>query len=280
MNLPQTINAEIRDAIDILAKNLQCASDAAATHEIVLVTGWSQDAATINAIGVYLVGLLTSSIATTLQVRSSIESTDEDRLEILENVKDLSARNKVDERNPWIAEGLWHLCLFLSKRVRSIHPTGAVLALEQPHIGAKDHGFDVVALYETKNGDVGVSVVECKAYENDPNGAINSAVEFFRAFDQGKYHPRMRQVVAQMRDLLPKAKQPMVSRSLWKKHRCYVPNPHYDAKHAMDWTNHRRSFKNLSFPVVVMPHAVPKFDKFFDNVMKAMLKFAKELQSV
>jgi len=224
----------------------------------------------------------------TLAVRASVEDTDDDRLELLRNVEaitgtaanQLSDEKKQDERNPWIAEGMWHLCLFLSSRNQAFHSTGTVIALDRPHIGAKDHGFDVVALYETAQADFGVSLVECKAYEKDPGKAINVAVEFFRAFDGGKHDARIRQVVSYFRELLHAQKQQRISPSLWKTARLYLPNPHYDAASAVDWLTKRPSFKSLKFPVIVMPHAVPSFRTYFDRVAMAMLAFGGTLKNV
>jgi len=288
MTLPAAIETSVNAAIDLLTSKIQCSTEIAKTHQVVFVTGWASDDDTINAIGVYLVGLLASTIATTLTVRASVEDTVRDRLELLVNVTaitgtptaPLSNDKKQDERNPWIAEGLWHLCFLLSSRKGEFHPMGQIIALDQPHIGAKDHGFDVVALYETSSAEFGVSVVECKAYENDANKAISNAVSFFRAFDSGEHDTRIRQVVAQMRDLLPEAKQRAISPSLWKRRRSYVPNPHYDAKNVIDWDNTRSSFSRLGSPVIVMPHAVQDFSSFFDQVGVAMMRFALSVQNV
>lgn len=288
MTLPLTIETSVNAAVNLLIGKLQCSTTTAKTHQVVFVEGWAGDADTIKAIGIYLVGLLASTISTTLAVRASIENTDMDKLELLKNVtaitgtsaSPLSESKRQDERNPWIAEGLWHLCLFISSRRTEVHPMGQVIALDQPHIGAKDHGFDVIALYETKAGEFGMSIVECKAYEKDVNGAIGSAVTFFRAFDNGEHDTRIRQVVAQMRDLLPGPKQKSISPSLWKSIRSYVPNPHYDAQWVTDWNNARPSFGSLGFPVIVMPHAVPDFTKFFDQVGDAMMDFVLSVSRV
>jgi hypothetical protein len=157
-----------------------------------------------------------------------------------------------------------------------MHPHGPIVALDLPHIAAKDHGFDVVGIYRRSTA-YGVSFVESKAYENDPNGAINDAVAFYQEIESGKYDARARQVVASMRDSLAADEQGAISASLWKDERVYLPNPHYDASTAMDWTNTRPSFKGLAVPtdrIVIMPHAIQQFPKFFDDVADAMLTHA------
>ena len=128
-----------------------------------------------------------------------------------------------------------------------------------------------------------MSFVESKAYENNPNGAVNDAVGFYRALENGDHDVRARQTVATLRAALPVADQNAVSPSLWKDVRAYLPNPHYDAATAIDWTNTRPSFaelKNDRNRIVVMPNSVPKFTKFFDEVGDAMLSLAEKLQNV
>ncbi|WP_404369961.1 DEAD/DEAH box helicase [Corallococcus coralloides] len=56
--LPDTLTFAIQAGIDLLGKRLRCSSQQAPTHRIVLIEGWGDDAATIDAIAAYFVGLL------------------------------------------------------------------------------------------------------------------------------------------------------------------------------------------------------------------------------
>jgi hypothetical protein len=288
--LPEQLDAALTEALELLTRKLRCTSQTAKSHHVLVVEGWQDAPEVISAVATYLVGLLASAISRTLAVRASLDNTTRDRLELLRNVEaiagtpstPLTITQKQDERNPWIAEGIWHLCLFLSSRRADLHPLGPVIALDLPHVGAKDHGFDVVGLYRSAQG-VGLTLVECKAYENDPNGAINAALSFYKEFDQGDHDTRARQAVASMREVLPQPDQSTISASLWKDERLYVPNPHYDASKPMEWTNTRSSFKQLAVGpdrIVIMPHAVQQFVGFFDSIAEAMRQLANKLNNV
>ena len=285
MTLPNAIEQSITRAATHLSSVLRCSVQDAPTHRVVVVEGWADDQATIDAIAAYLVGLLASAISLALTVRASIEDTTEDRLELRANVEKLvgsatvllSSDQKQDERNPWMAEGIWHLCLFLAQQRTDLHPLGKIIALDHPHVAAKDHGFDVVAVYQGLIS-FGMAFIECKAYENNPNGAINSAVDFFRELEAGTYDARARQVMSALRVALAPALQQQVSPSLWKQERELIPNPHYDVSAAVDWKNPRPSFNGLSTPVerrVIMPNELPGFTSFFDRIGDAMIQLVQ-----
>jgi hypothetical protein len=290
MPLPQALDAAVAAGIDNLEKALRCTVHEAKSHRAVLVEGWGDDAARIEAVAAYLVGLLASAVSRALVVRSAITGTAADKLELLSSVQaitgtkaqPLSTSKKQDERNPWMAESIWHLCLYVASKRAELHPVGQIVAIDFPHVGAKDHGFDVVALYHSA-GNFGLSFVESKAYANNPNGAISDAVGFYRAVDSGDHAVRARQTVATLRSALPVAEQGAISSSLWKDLRAYLPNPHYDAASAVDWTNTRPSFTGLKVArdqIIVMPHSIAKFDEFFDALGDAMLALAQRLKSV
>lgn len=283
---PKDLDSAVQKAVATLLKATTCSAGVCPTHKVLVVKGWAASAQTIDCLATYLVGLLASTISRTLEVRAQITNSNQDRLELLRSVEQivgstalpLSDDKKQDQRNPWIAEGVWHLYFFLASQNASLHPSGDIVALDFPHVAAKDHGLDVLAIYRDGT-QYGLAIVECKAYEADPNGAINDAVKTFRQIDNGKHDSRIRQFVATVRSALPSAQQDQISPSLWKDLRLYVPNPHYDeTKKPMNWTNKRTSFAELGVPadrVIVMPHAIAQFTAFFDDVANAMLRVAQ-----
>jgi hypothetical protein len=290
-DLPTDLENTVAEAIVLLQQKLRSIPDTAATHQVLIIEGFGDGADTIAAAAAYLVGLLASTITRTLLVRASIENTTSDRQELLRNVEaitgtqaaPLTTDQKQDERNPWLAEGLWHLCLFLSSKRPDLHPPGTIVALDLPHIAAKDHGFDVVGLYRSQKSNFGISFVECKAYEKYPNHAISDAVGFYKELDRGDHDARARQVVSSMRDALPATDQNAISVSLWKGTRAYLPNPHYDASSQMDWKNARSSFSKLAVPperIIIMPHSIQGFSVFFDQIATEMLNLASKLNHV
>ncbi|NTX14568.1 hypothetical protein HUA76_27575 [Myxococcus sp. CA056] len=286
-SLPDTLTNAIKQALEELPTHLTWSSSTSTTHEVLQVVGWGKNTKAIDAVATYFVGLLVSSITRALQIRAQVQDTLEDKLEILKSVESLagspsvplSPKQKTDERNPWMAECLWHLCLNLSSKLPALHPHGQVVALDFPHIAAKDHGFDVIALY-LKGNTLGISIVESKAYENNPNGAISDAVEFYRSVDQGTHDVRLRQTVSAFRESIPANLQGILSASLWKNIRTYLPNPHYNNTAAVDWTNQRHSFKTLKVgksQILIMPHETSGFSTFFDAIGASMWQFAQSL---
>jgi hypothetical protein len=112
---------------------------------------------------------------------------------------------------------------------------------------------------------------------------VNDATATFREIDAGTHDTRVRQFIASVRDAIHAREQHLISSSLWKNVRAYLPNPHYDARHAMDWANTRPSFKELAVPaerIVIMPHVLPNFAGFFDAVGLAMVTVAERLAHV
>lgn len=287
MSLSAHIEQVMQNALTYLVSVLNLEVIEAPTHRVVVITGWNYSDKVRQAIARYLVGLIACAIDAALNIRADLEDTPEDRSEIFQNViaivgeqtDQLSTDKKQDERNPWIAEGIWHLCLAVANRRPELHPMGSVIALDYAHISAKDHGLDVAAIYEGSLG-FGLTLVESKAYAGDPSGAINRAVNFFREVDAGKHSVRIRQAVQIMRTALPEERQNQITPSFWKRIRSYVPNPHYDSNQVVDWANRRPSFGSLQpgrENIVIMPHAISGFDEFFDSIADEMRMFAGSL---
>lgn len=279
MSLPKELESEVVSAIEHLRPLLRCNVCGCETHKAIEVLGWNDSDATRTSVAKYLVGLRASAIDAALNIRAELVDSQEDRLELVQNVDQILNSDKTTARNPWIAEGMWHLCLVLSKVRNEIHPLGKLIALNPAHPIAKDHGLDIVGIFETANS-IGLSIVECKAYSADPNKAINEAVAFYEEIDSGKHAVRIRQAIQNMRAALTSDKQQFVTASFWKHTRAYLPNPHYSSTIDMKWDRVRPSLKKL-FPgkdaIVIMPHAIGDFDKFFDSIAAQMHSFTRSL---
>lgn len=267
-------------AVQYLSGSLTTKSFETTSHRTIIVSGWDYNQSAKHAIAVYLVGLRACAVDAALNIRAQIEDTTRDRNELITNVlsivgkhnRSLTPQQKQDERNPWIAEGIWHLCMLISTNRPEIHPLGLVIALNYPHVSTKDHGVDVVTIYETKMS-FGLSIIESKAYKLDPNGAISSAVEFFRAVDRDEHALRIRQTIQIMRTSLSKGLQNRISGSFWERQRAYLPNPHYDSNCRINWKNTRPSLKSLSpgkENIIIMPHIITNFDHFFNQIADEM----------
>jgi hypothetical protein len=287
VSLPDAISNATRAAIETIGDLHWYQEFESESHFALVLGGFAESTRGRRAIARYLVGLRASAIDAALNIRSELEDTPEDQQEILESVyaivgesnDDLTQEQKEDERNPWIAEGIWHLCMAVAYDRTRLHPVGQIVALFYPHISAKEHGLDVATIYE-KSGALGVSLVESKAYKSRPNAALSSAVGFFRQVDDGTHDVRIRQVVQIMRTALPPRRQRAVSGSFWKRERSYIPNPHYDAAVRKDWSKKRDSLTDLvpdRNHILIMPHAITDFDQFFDDIANEMRAFVESL---
>ena len=287
MTLPKRIEDATKLAIECLQNSLQFSISESETHRTLTILGLNDSDDTRQVIANYLVGLRACAVDAALNIKSHLENTAEDRLEVIHNViaivgndnSELSEDQKQDERNPWIAEGIWHLCMVIAARRVDFHPFGSVISVDYAHVASKDHGLDGLVMYENNNL-FGLSIIESKAYRDDPNRAINNAVGFYREIDSGKHDLRVRQSVQIMRTALPQDMQSRISGSFWKRERSYLPNPHYDASINMEWTNPRPSFRDLSLGrqnLIIMPHVIFEFDNFFDQIADAMRTFVRSL---
>jgi hypothetical protein len=287
LTLPKRIEEKMEMAINSLSGSLHFGFSESETHRTLTILGWNESAVTRQAIAHYLVGLRASAIDAALNIRSQLEDTPDDRREVIQNVfaiigidnSVLSQDQKQDDRNPWIAEGIWHMCMIIAARRNEFHPIGSVISVDYAHIASKDHGLDGLVLYEVDNL-FGISIIESKAYRDDPNRAINNAVDFYKEIDNGKHDLRIRQSVQIMRTSLPQSVQSRISGSFWKRERTYLPNPHYDANNNMDWANLRPSFRALKpfrTNIIIMPHIISGFDDFFDQIADEMRNFARSL---
>ena len=174
LSLAETIVAWMEQALDVVQASLQHDLIAVESHQVLIVTGWNTSAKIRQAIARYLIGLRINAIDAALCIRAEIADTDESRIELAANVYaiigeqvgSLTAHQKSIRQNPWIAEGIWHLCFAVARRMTALHPAGEVLAVNLPHALANDHGFDVAVLYRTGD-NFGISVVESKALRTE-----------------------------------------------------------------------------------------------------------------
>lgn len=288
MSLNDKIDKGVFEAIDHLKKSIKLEIYEATTHRTLLVKGWDNDNDTLKAVAKYLVGLRAAALDAALNICSILfDNSPAGKLDILNSVYEivgkktdsLTATQIRDERNPWLAEGLWHLCMFLSKEIKECHPCGDIIAIGPVHVKAKDHGLDGIVLYE-HSGEIGLSLIESKAYKDDPNRAINKALKFFKEIDSEKHATRIRQDVSNIRKCLPPDMQRSIVGAFWNRKRTYIPNPHYDSSINIDWTNNRDSFKSLKLTrdnIIIMPNIITGFDRFFNDISSEMREFTRGL---
>ncbi|WP_036217477.1 hypothetical protein [Lysinibacillus sphaericus] len=261
------------------------------SHHAIMITGIENEASVIRNIAVYMVALIANAIEANLQVRADlIEYTEVGIEDLVESVIDtigetneLDQDFKEDERNPWLAEALIHLLLFISNHVANIHPVGEVLAVGLVHDDPKDKGLDLTALYQSET--LGLTIGECKAYKLSPNKAISNAMKFFDGVDTNKKTgKRIRSQVQILRNFLPEELSKLATHGFWNNEKCYLTTPIYDKSINTDWSRNRnKTLGSLRVPVdkrLIIPLAIKEFDKFFDNLADEMRKFVRELPNV
>lgn len=290
MPISDAFENSITEALSILVRCLSVHTTPAGdnTHSVIKVSGW-QNAEALGALALYLVALRASVIDQAGRICSELignprNFTDDLFRSVDEIVVQPDSSNesltewKSKWRNPWIAEGMWHCCMWVAKEREDLHPHGNVIAVDFSHISPKDHGLDVTALYVKEDGSLGMSFVETKAYRDNPNRAITDAVAMFKAIETGKHDTRLRQMVTSFRSVIDEQHMEQLYLSLWKNERILIPNPHYEATDVtVRWRRRRAVFRELTAHVVVMPHGVNDYDAFFDVVASEMRRKAQEV---
>jgi hypothetical protein len=281
------IEAWMQDALSLMAKTLRPQLATIATHQVLVVDGWDDSKEVRTAIARYLVGLRMCAIDAGLTIRAELAGTAKGKAEVIATINQiigdkpgaLSADEIAKRRNPWIAEGIWHLCMAVAQKKAACHPPGEVVALNLPHSIPSEQGLDLTVLYRGRKG-YGLSIIETKAYPKNVANAMSRSTQFFREVDDGRHSMRLRQITSVLRNQLPKKEQDKVSLCLWEQRRVYVPNPHYDRSAAVAWSNPRASLGKLvpgAAGVIVMPHGIDSFSKFFGHIAAGMREAAQSL---
>ena len=254
MTFSETYNNLITEALLILVDrlNVQNIPSAGKTHCVVEVTGW-QNVDALSALATYLVALRAGVIDQAGKLCCDLIGQPRNySADLLHSVEEIIVQPtdsgesftdwKSKWRNPWIAEGIWHCCMFVAMSKADLHPHGSVIAVDFSHVSPKDHGLDVTVLYVNEDGILGISFVETKAYQNNPNGALSDAVDMFKAIESGKHDTRLRQLITSFRSVIGDQYNHKLSFALWKDERTFIPNPHYESTGAtVQWSRKRRA---------------------------------------
>jgi hypothetical protein len=277
----------VESEIEFFASKINVSVIEAKTHHSIMITGIENEATIIRSIAIYMVALIANAIEANLEVRADlIEYTEVGKEEIVESVLDTIGENNdliqdfiEDERNPWLAEALIHLLLFVSNKVNNIHPVGEVLAVGLVHDDPKDKGLDLTALYQSET--LGLTIGECKAYKLNPNKAISNAMKFFDGVDNNrKTGKRIRSQVQILRNFLPEDLSNSATHGFWKNERCYLTTPIFDKSVNKDWSRSRnKTLGVLRVPInrrLIIPLAIEDFDEFFNSLADEMRNLVRE----
>jgi hypothetical protein len=119
LTLSETIESAIEGSIAALCDRLRVERCDTPTHSVVIVSGWDARVDAKRFIAQYLVGLRLSAIDCALNIRASLlDDSPEGRIDIYRSVAEVVGESndaltnfqRTQERNPWLAEAIWHLC--------------------------------------------------------------------------------------------------------------------------------------------------------------------------
>jgi hypothetical protein len=173
-------------------------------------------------------------------------------------------------RNPWIAEGVGHLVLFMAGRRDTGCLAGRVAALKALHAVPTQQGLDLVAIYMLE--DLPALVIgETKATKADPSGQLTEAASFFRDIEAHARDGELVADVSMLEQVLPAGVRDELGEAFWAERRTYLPLIAYGVE--FDPHTERPLLRGLS-PAAehkrVVVVRLPTFHEFFDTVADAM----------
>lgn len=283
-----TLETDIKDALDRLAERISVEPRQAASHQVLLVKGIDGSPECLRALAIYCVGQIAKAVQVNLELRADLlgvglqaqRQLASDVYSIIGATNSaLSNGQKETERDPWLFEALSHLLIHLSRHKRDLLPAGKLVGLSMTHSHAKDHGLDLVAIYEGPL--VGLGLGECKAWEKRPSDALRDASGKFADIEAGNYEAELRAVVGLMRKHLPSGLQTQIIGAFWHDERSYLPFIGYDSRISRDWGRKRKVLDRLAVPTshrILFPVPINQFRIFFDKLSDAMRAYVKTVE--
>jgi hypothetical protein len=275
-------DAAVDQALDVLAAGLVLYEAYAHDSHIALTVSGLEDEAVINALGLYLVGLLAGIVRTNLRLSAVLlDRTPEGQAQL---AADVEARLTppsgasawavqhfaADVRDPWIAEGIGHAILAVRHRAETVCLSGAVAAMTVPHAKPSQQGLDLFAIYDS-DGVPAIALGEAKATQDNGSGRLTESIAFFRAVEAGDRDVDIRMQVVLLREALSEPLQQGLSGSFWHQRACYLPLiAHGDD---VDMSVPRPALRAITRPAAhkrVIHCRPPDYTQFFDDVAAAM----------
>ena len=280
-NGPQGVEQDVKLALETLDQLIFFQPTQYPNHNVITVTGVDGSETSIDAVAVYLVGVIAECIDLNLEIRANLFDDHTARRDINIYVTDrigdddISDLEKTTERNPWIWEGISHLMLHLSRLGKSSHPPEMIVAKTLPNLSVKDHGIDLIALYGIDS--LGVSAGECKAYLDRPSDAVRNAANLFREIDEETRDAEIRRAISLFRSALSDSQKAKLIDAFWRSERAYFPMVCYDASVDVDWSVSREVIDRLKPPPnrkFLVPLSIQNARSFFDSVADSMRNYA------
>lgn len=275
-NWPIKLVADVEYALQTLGGKLSLREETCDTHTVLLVENFGTRPC-FEATAVYLVSAIAQNIEANLQLREALFDEDNFERDLANDVERVVGNSTVDNefktmvRDPWLWEGISHMFIHLSRLNPAFHAVGAVLAKTSVKFDVRDHGLDMIGIYE--GGKFGLTAGECKAYLTNPGRGITDAASKLGEVESNARDIEVRAAVNQLRSSIPESKQKMIAGSFWNNDRSYYPFVCCDDQHAKKWTNKRKLMRALEIPVeqkVLVPLAMRNAKGKFDRLCELM----------
>ena len=153
---PVELVSDVELALQTLSDNLVLRQETCETHTVLLVENFGVRSS-LEAAAVYLVSAIAQNIEANLKLREALFDEDHYARDLATDVKRVVGGSKVDdevktkERDPWLWEGISHLFVHLSRLNPEFHAVGEVLAKTSIKFDVRDHGLDLIGIYEELN---------------------------------------------------------------------------------------------------------------------------------
>jgi hypothetical protein len=238
----------MREAVEALAGRLalDLHNPCPGSHTLIRV-GEIEAAEAVDALGMYLVGMIAGVVAVDLSVTERyLGIGSEFRAELRAEVERvIGASNAITNgfrdtrRNPWIAECLGHLLLMIAGDETGLFVPGRVWAATVPHDKVSKQGLDLVAVYDDE-GLPALCIGESKASHTHAASHLNSAVRLFREVDLRQRDYEIRVTMINSLDAhIPADVRDRVPAMFWRDRRLYMPVIGFSAGSAFDPTTDR-----------------------------------------
>lgn len=279
---PATVDAAVLTIRDNTSVQLVHLS----THEMVLVE-IPETTAVVDATAAYLVHCIAQTIATDLSIVTELVGSGPDALASLavDVRRRLGEDNGItdefrqDDRDPWIAEAIGHLFTNISREHFDIPPAGFVHAVTPVHDDVKDHGFDLVALYEIGSA-LGLSISEAKASENNASNHAGKAAILFSNIEKGTRDQQIRGKVLLLRDSLPVHLKGSLTPGFWRDERCLIALLMMSEQCGFDCYAERKAFSSLTRKPYVIAIRLKQYVVFFNAIADRMRQLTPVPMSV
>lgn len=271
---PDELQNDVVIALGVLGKDLTVKAITCDSHTLLMVNGFATPD-TLKASAVYLVGAIAQCIDADLRIRKALFEESPPTRELSKDVVSVIGSEEANDnfktmtRDPWIWEGLSHLVIHLSSGAGAFHPPGTVLAKTNVKYDVKDHGLDLVAIYDC--GELGITAGESKAYLDNPTRAVSDAANRLREIDENLRDVEMRACVTQLRPSLKEKHRKKLGRAFWKDERSYFPFVCCDSDVALNWEGKRNVLDRLNPTVsrkLLVPLALMRARETFDEIAR------------